>query len=180
MKIIICCTSNPRSKKFLKKLDLVSRHGSWGRGSSQALAGITQASNWPGIKTQVCCSISTYHLLTNTTTQFFSLQLHLISSSAGKVLFLCKVPKQSKMSSLTLLNFEMLHYFAFRDEKMFISSVSSCHRNDTLINLSAYDVCCQKMGSLKRWKMWFEIKKTLSYLSDKYNWGRCSSSDEAF
>lgn len=76
------------------------------------------------------------------------------------MLFLCKVPKQSKLSYLNLLNFKMLYYFAFTDEKMFIPPVSSYHRNDTLIP-GAHDVCCQKMGPLKRWKMLFKMEKTV-------------------
>lgn len=175
MKIIICCTSNPRSKKFLKKLDLISRQGSWGRGSSRASPGITQqASDWPGNKIQVCCLISTCSPLTNTIVPIPSLYSYTwFLTVLGKCYFCARF--QSKLSYLNLLNFKMLYYFAFTDEKMLIPPVSSYHRNDTLINLSARDVCCQKIGSFKRWKMWFKMAKTFGYLHDKHNRGRFSS-----
>lgn len=182
MQITICCTSNPRSKKFLKKLDLISRQGSWGKGSSGALPGITQqTSNWPENKIQVCCLISTSSPLTNTTVPIPSLYSYIwFLTVLGKCSLCARF--QSKLSYLNLLYFKTLYCFAFMDEKMFIPPASSYHRNDTLANLSAHDVCCHKIRSLKRRKMSFKMAKTFIHLYDKSNRGRFFSwvSDEAF
>lgn len=51
-------------------------------------------------------------------------------SNAGKVQFLCKVPKKSKLSYLNLSSVKALFYFVFMGKNTSIAPVSSCHKND--------------------------------------------------
>lgn len=109
MKVIICWTSNPRSKKFLKKLHLISRWGSWGRQSSRALPGITpQARTDLGIQSR--CVVS-FPLPPSKQTTIPVPSLYSYSGFLAVVgncsFWVPKVPKQSRSSYLNLWNSKM-------------------------------------------------------------------------
>lgn len=146
MKVIICCTPNPRSNKFLKKLDLISRQGRWVRRSYRALSGTrtSQQLIWewnPGVLFNFHVPSFNQHHHPNS----FFLQLYLTLAMLGKCNFCARFRRRA--SCLTWTCQVLKHCFILPlwvRICLFHLSVPAT-KMITVTNLNAC-VCC--------WKIW--------------------------